>query len=94
MASPKKRAKKSGSKKQVPATSLPVLDHSIGQDLERGSEAMDLNGLDGVMDILADISSFLQTTETGMEDLRDERVTARTQSPSTSRQGGCAYRGL
>lgn len=59
-ASSKKRAKQSASKKQVPILSLLVLEHSFEQDLESDNQAMDLNGLVGVMSIFVDISSRLQ----------------------------------
>ena len=61
----KKRAKKSTSKKQVPIASSPVLDDPFGQDLDSGSQVTDLNGLEGVIDILVDISSNLQAMERG-----------------------------
>ena len=93
MASPKKRAKKSASKVQEPVIYPLTLDNSVEQDLENGNQAMDINGLEGVMDILVDISSRLQATERGMEDLSAEMVTTRTQSPTNSQQGGHAARG-
>ena len=53
MASLKKRAKKSASKKQAPVTHSPVLGNSVDQDLE--SWGMDINRLKGVMDISVNI---------------------------------------
>ena len=70
-----------------------MLEHSFEQDLSSGIQTMGRDGLDGLMDVLVDISSYLQATERDMEDLRADRATTRTQSTSTSQQGGHTVRG-
>ena len=74
----------------MPVPYLQALNQSLSQDVQRSSQAMDLNGLEGVMDILVAISSCLKTTQRGMEELRAERTATQTQSPSTSGQEGRA----
>ena len=55
-----KKEKKCANKKQVPVASMQVVNRSFGQDVQSGSQATDLNGLEEVMDILVDISSHLK----------------------------------
>ena len=73
--------------KQAPVASLAVLGHSVEQDLESGNQATDMNALEGVMDILVDISSCLLATERGVEDLTADSATTKTQRHATSWQG-------
>ena len=92
---PKKRAKKTTSKRQPPVTSSQALGLSTELDnAEGGTQVTDRDGLDSVMDILVDISSHLDATEHGSEVLSMEGTTANTrksQSPSTTQQGGIEW---
>ena len=81
-----KRAKKAAGKKQVPVPSPQALDQSLSEDVDSGNQASDLNGLEGMMDMLVDISSQLQATEKGMKEMRAERAAAHTQSLSITWQ--------
>ena len=70
-----------------------MLEHSFEQDLDSGNQDMDRNTLNGVTAILVYISSHLQATERGMEDLIADMAATRIQSLSTNWQGGRTARG-
>ena len=62
-ATPKKRAKKTTSNRQAPVILPLVFENSLELDnSEGGRKATDMNGLDGMMDILIDISSYCEAT--------------------------------
>ena len=84
-------AKKITSKRQPSVNSPQALDLSMELDsAEGGIQAMDRDGLDSVMDIRMDISSYLEAMEHGIEILRVDRTTANgrgSQSPSKAWKG-------
>ena len=68
----------------MPVTTMQALDESITEDLQCGSQAKDSNGIEGMMNMLVDISSRLQATEERMQETRTERAATCMLSPSTT----------
>ena len=84
---PQKEIQETASKKQPPVSSPQALKHSFDiDDADSGSQAMNSNRLDDVMDILIDISSQFKAIERGIELLKGDRTARRLQSPSISWQ--------
>ena len=64
---------------------MQALDDSFSEELQCDSQTADLTGLEGMMNMLVNISSHLQATEEGMQEMRVERAATHKQSPSTTR---------
>ena len=76
-----KRSRKAAGRTQVPVPTTQALN----EDLVCVSQGADLNSLDGMMNMLVDISSHLKAIEEGMQEMRAERAATHAQSPSTTR---------
>lgn len=82
----KKRSKKTASKELPPVSSPQAIKWSSDlNDDDSGRQAVDRDGLDGLMDILINISTHLDATDL-LEVLKAYRETRRSTSSSISQQ--------